>query len=200
MEKALNMAKCAEQQLRGDNAETALQRAILYNTYGVVALQHGDFDAAETWFRKTKSLRECHLSSAHVLVVGVTLNLILLLLNQMRAQEAVEELTQKGEAIDQDETLPVRYRSDVDDFLAEAHLLLSHYDTAWECLQRSIAMTRETVPLESQGSGYPFSTSILYESEPSICIKQRKAFGGKRTRLCRPNRKQCDRSKKPVAL
>lgn len=153
MEKALNMARCAEQQLRGDNAEAVLQRATLYNTYGVVALQHGDHDAAEKWFRQTKALRECHMSGAHVLVVGATLNLVLLLLNQMRAQEAIEELTQKREAINRDETLPVRYRSGVDDFLAEAHLFLGHYDTAWECLQRSIAMTRETVPLESQGSG-----------------------------------------------
>ncbi|KAF4447328.1 TPR-like protein [Fusarium austroafricanum] len=158
MDKALTLARCAEQQLKGNSAETTLQRASLYNTYGVVALQHGEFDAAETWFRETQTLRERHLTTSHALVVGVTLNLVLLLLNQMRPEDAVGELKKRDEEIKQDLTLPIRYRSGVDDFLAEAYLFLGHYDIAWECLQRSIAMTRETLPLESQGSGYYYFT------------------------------------------
>ncbi|KAJ8133572.1 hypothetical protein O1611_g62 [Lasiodiplodia mahajangana] len=140
MEKALVLARCAEQQVQGNGAEADLQRGALYNTYGVVALQHGNHGEAETWFRRTKLLRERHMSNTHVLVI--------------RAQDVIDELTQMRKAIDENETLPIRDRSAVDDFLAEAHLFLGNYDTAWMHLQRSISMTRDSVPLESQGSGY----------------------------------------------
>jgi tetratricopeptide (TPR) repeat protein len=154
MEKALHVAECSECELRDEaTPEADLQLAFLYNTYGVIKMQHGETSAAESWFRQVKELRQRHLNDADVLVIGVTMNLVLLLLNQMRLNEAIATLAKCREAIALAKNIPVRLESGIDDLLAEAHLFSGNYDEAWNFIQRSIEMTRQSVPEESQGSG-----------------------------------------------
>lgn len=153
MAKALSLAQEAEILCDVNTKEGKKQLSYLYNTYGVVKLQHDDLSSAKQWFQRAYDIRKEHLGEFDVNTVAVKFNFVLVLLNEKRYTEAIDDLKPLRNLVLNKPDLPTRIASSVYDFLCIACMHLAKLDEAWDYIQISIDMTKDSVPLYSQGSG-----------------------------------------------
>lgn len=153
MKSAQSLAEHAESLCDPTTEKGQVQLSYLHNTYGVVRLQHRNLESAENWFRKVYDIRKKYLGETDINTVAVMLNFILVLLDQKRYHDAIGDLKPLRNLLPTMPDLPPRMASGVYDFLSIACFQLGRLDEAWEHIQQSIEMTRETVPPYSQGSG-----------------------------------------------
>ena len=153
MKSAQSLAEHAESLCDPTTKRGQVQLSYLQNTYGVVRLHHRDFESAENWFRRVYDIRKKYLGENDINTVAVKLNLILVLLDQKRYQDAIEDLKPLRSLLSTMSDVPPRMASGVYDFLSVACFRLGRLDEAWEHIRRSIDMTKDTVPLYSPGSG-----------------------------------------------
>ena len=153
MKLAQSLAEDAEPLCDAATDRGKVQLSYLYNTYGVVQLQHQNIDSAETWFKQVYDIRRRHLGDLDINTVAVRLNFILVLLDKKRYEEAMTDLNALRELLPSMPELPVRMASGVFDFLSVACFRSGDFDDAWSHIQTSIKMTEQSVPPISQGSG-----------------------------------------------
>lgn len=153
MASAYSLAEHAEPLCDPATKKGQVQLSYLYNTYGVVELQHHNLHLAENWFQKVYAIRKQHLGELDINTVAVRMNSVLVLLDQKRYHDAIQDLDRLRNLLPSMPDLPVRMSSGVYDYLGVACFRLGKPDEAWNHIQQSIEMTKETVPLFSQGSG-----------------------------------------------
>lgn len=153
MRKAHDLAHEAEAFCDSITEKGKVQLSYLYNTYGVIDMQHEDLESAKTWFQRAFHIRKEYLGECDVNTVAVKMNLVLVLLNEKRYTEARDELAPLMSQMSTMSQLPTRITSGVFDFLSIVSIQMGKFNEAWDYIQKSIDMTRDTVPHYSQGSG-----------------------------------------------
>lgn len=154
MRKALGLAQDTEAFCDAQTRDGLVKRSYLYNTYGVVKLQHQDNVAAGEWFQKAYQIRRQHLGETDANTVAVRGNLMLVLLGEERYSEIVDTLTPVRDLLTTALShIPIRMTSTIFDQLAMAFFYLGRYDEAWDHIQESVRLSKDTQPMYSQGSG-----------------------------------------------
>lgn len=154
MKKGFDLAVDTEDFCDRQTRDGQLKLSYLHNTYGVVNLQHQDNVAAGEWFQKAYQIRRQYLGELDVNTVAVRGNFMLVLLNEQRYSEIVDTLTPARDLLTTTLShLPTRMTCTIFDQLAMAFFFLGKYDEAWDHMQESIRLSKDTLPMYSQGSG-----------------------------------------------
>ncbi len=166
MATALKMAQMAESACDLTTNDGRLQVAYLYNTYGVVALQHKDDRAAWDWFQKCLDIRMEFPGETNVNTVAVRGNQMLVLLNEKRFAQVVETLLPFRNRLDTGMAhIPARVKTGMFDQLSMAYMGLGQLDEAWTHLQISMDMSKQSnLPMLSQGSAW--YVGAIWASKP----------------------------------
>lgn len=154
MAKALKLAQVVESFCDLNTNHGRLQVSYLYNTYGVVALQHKDDKAAWDWFQKCLDIRMELLGEYEVNTCAVRGNQTFVLLNEKRYDQVVQRLLPfRDRAFTVMADLPIRVKTPIFDQLAMAYMSLGQFDEAWTHLEVSMGLSKEdNLPMLSQGS------------------------------------------------
>jgi hypothetical protein len=154
MATALSLAQLAEPFCDLNTNEGRLQASYLYNTYGVISLQHKDDKAAWDWFQKCLDIRTEILGEYEVNTCAVRGNQTFVLLNEKKYEEVVQRLLPfRDRAFTTMADVPVRVKTPIFDQLAMAYLSLEQFDEAWTHLQISMDLSKQdNLPMHSQGS------------------------------------------------
>lgn len=131
----------------------SINMSFLYNNYGVIEMQHGDYTKSREWFEKTTELRRKQLGDTDMHTVYSKLNTGLVLLYDGKFTEALGLVELVEEVARRIPNTNDRLLSTFHDFRAIAYLNMGKLDEAWKELQLSIQMTNSRVKLYSQGSG-----------------------------------------------
>ena len=154
MKKAFDLAVDTEAHCNRETIEGLVKLSYIHNTYGVVKLQHQDNVAAGNWFQKAYQIRRQHLGELDINTVAARGNLMLVLLNKQCYNEIIDTLTPARNLLTTSLShLPVRMTCTIFDQLAMAFYFLSRYDEAWYHIQESVRLSKDTLPMYSQGSG-----------------------------------------------
>lgn len=154
MRKAFDLAADTEAYCDPQTRDGQVKLSYIYNTYGVVKLQHQDNVAAGQWFQKAYQIRRQHLGELDVNSVAARGNSMLVLLNQQRYNEIADTLTPVRDLLKTILShLPIRMTCTIFDQLAMAFFFLGRYDEAWDHIQESVRLSKDTLPVYSQGSG-----------------------------------------------
>ena len=154
MGKAFRLAQDTEPFCTPEIESYQVKLSYIFNTYGVVKLQHQDNDAAKEWFQRTYQIRKQYLGELDVNTVAVRGNIMMVLMNEHRYQEIVETLLPVRDLVPSTLShLPIRLAATIFDQLAIAFMNLGRYDEAWQHMQKSVKMSKDTSGIYSQPSG-----------------------------------------------
>lgn len=131
----------------------AVNMSYIYNSYGVVEMQHENYIVARNWFDKVYEIRQEHLGSGDLNTVGPQLNILLILLYDGKYQEALDRLPLVEELFSKVPDPGDRLLSLIPEVRSTSYMHLGRLNEAWDELQVSIEMTKYRVKLYSQGSG-----------------------------------------------
>ncbi|KAI1617986.1 hypothetical protein EDD37DRAFT_676913 [Exophiala viscosa] len=154
MKKCLSVVEVAESFCNPDTVEGKLRLAYLTNARGIFALQHQNLAEARSLFERVEQIRLEHLGELDPNTIAVQNNLALTLVNERRWQDVVTLNDRRRRLIADRDDVPLRLRTSIFDGLCSAYLEMGLLNKAMDAINTSINMSKATLPLISQLSGY----------------------------------------------